>query len=46
MIGIGIGIGVPGPMNFASGQLVEPPWLPHPDSDARRATMTVAEVAP
>lgn len=29
---IGIGIGVPGPVNFASGQLVEPPLMPHWDS--------------
>ena len=32
VIGIGIGIGVPGPVNFASGQLVEPPLMPHWDS--------------
>ena len=33
---IGIGIGVPGPVNFASGQLVEPPLMPHWDSYAIR----------
>lgn len=29
---IGIGVGVPGPVDFASGELVEPPLMPHWDS--------------
>ncbi len=43
---IGIGVGVPGPVDFASGQLVEPPLMPHWDSYSIRDDLRVDYDAP
>lgn len=43
---IGIGIGVPGPVDFASGQLVEPPLMPHWDSFSIRDDLRADYDAP
>ena len=43
---IGIGVGVPGPVDFASGQLVEPPLMPHWDSYSIRDDLGADYAAP
>ena len=43
---IGIGIGVPGPVDFASGQLVNPPLMPHWDSFSIRDYLREDYTAP
>ena len=43
---MGIGIGVPGPVDFASGQLVEPPLMPHWDSYSIRDDLRADYDAP
>jgi glucokinase-like ROK family protein len=43
---IGIGVGVPGPVDFASGQLVEPPLMPHWDSYSIRDDLRADYDAP
>ena len=43
---IAIGIGVPGPVDFASGQLVEPPLMPHWDSYSIRDDLRADYDAP
>ena len=43
---IGIGVGVPGPVDFASGQLVEPPLMPHWDSYSIRDDLCADYAAP
>ena len=43
---IGIGVGVPGPVDFASGQLVEPPLMPHWDSYSIRDDLRADYSAP
>ena len=43
---IGIGIGVPGPVDFASGQLVNPPLMPAWDSFSIRDYLREAFAAP
>jgi len=43
---MGIGIGVPGPVNFASGQLVEPPLMPYWDSYSIRDDLRACYDAP
>jgi glucokinase-like ROK family protein len=41
-----IGMGVPGPVDFASGQLVEPPLMPHWDSYSIRDDLLADYAAP
>jgi glucokinase-like ROK family protein len=43
---IGIGMGVPGPVNFETGQLVNPPLMPEWDSYSIREDMKAAFEAP
>ena len=43
---MGIGVGVPGPVDFASGQLVEPPLMPHWDSYSIRDDLRADYDAP
>lgn len=43
---IAIGVGVPGPVNFASGQLVEPPLMPQWDSYSIRDDLRADFAAP
>lgn len=43
---IGIGIGVPGPVHFATGQLVEPPLMPEWDAYAIRDDLRADYAAP
>lgn len=43
---IGIGVGVPGPVDFASGQLVEPPLMPQWDSYSIRDDLRADYDAP
>jgi glucokinase-like ROK family protein len=43
---IAIGVGVPGPVDFASGQLVEPPLMPHWDSYSIRDDLRADYDAP
>ncbi len=43
---IAIGVGVPGPVDFASGQLVEPPLMPHWDSYSIRDDLRADYEAP
>ena len=43
---IAIGVGVPGPVDFASGQLVEPPLMPHWDSFSIRDDLRADYEAP
>jgi glucokinase-like ROK family protein len=43
---IGIGVGVPGPVDFASGQLVEPPLMPRWDSYSIRDDLRADYDAP
>ena len=43
---IGIGMGVPGPVDFASGQLVNPPLMPHWDSFSIRDYLREEYAAP
>ena len=43
---LAIGLGVPGPVDFASGQLVEPPLMPHWDSYSIRDDLRADYEAP
>jgi glucokinase-like ROK family protein len=43
---LAIGMGVPGPVDFASGQLVEPPLMPHWDSYSIRDDLRAEYDAP